>query len=68
VDFVGGVGVPDDKLAILRGGHEMSPIGGPVHGVDFGEMAFEVATGLHAYSRERFGVVLCDLSYYKESV
>lgn len=39
VDLVGGVGVPDDQFAVLRGRHQMSPVGGPVHGVDLGEMS-----------------------------
>lgn len=39
MDFVGGVGVPNDELAVLGGGDEVSPIGRPVHGVDLGEMS-----------------------------
>lgn len=47
MNFVGSVGVPDNKLAVLRGGHQMSPVGGPVHGVDLGQVALEGALGLH---------------------
>lgn len=47
VDLVGGIGVPDDELAVLRGGNEMSAVGRPVHGVNLGEMALEGALGLH---------------------
>lgn len=47
VDLVGGVGVPDDELPILRGGDEMSSVGRPVHGVDLGQMALEGLAGLH---------------------
>lgn len=41
MDFVGGVGIPDDELSVLRGGNEVSSVGGPVHGVDLGQMALE---------------------------
>lgn len=47
VDLVGGVGVPDDELAILGGGNEMPPVRGPVHGVNLGQMALERAFSLH---------------------
>ena len=48
MDFVGGVGIPNDELAILRGRDEMTTIGRPVHGVDFGKMAFESTLGFQA--------------------
>lgn len=39
VDLVCSVGVPNDQFTILRGGHKVPPVGGPVHGVDLGQMA-----------------------------
>jgi len=51
VEFVCGVGVPDDEFAVLGGGDEVPSVSGPVHGVYFGEMAFESATGFHGNSR-----------------
>lgn len=51
VDFVGGVGVPDDELAVLRGRDEVPLVLGPVHRVDLGQVAFERASGLHHDSR-----------------
>lgn len=47
MDFVGGVGIPDDEFAVLGGGNEMSSIGGPVHGVNLGQVALEGSLGLH---------------------
>lgn len=40
MDLVCGVGVPNNQFAILRGGHEVSSVGRPVHGVDLGQMTF----------------------------
>lgn len=51
MDFVSGVGIPDDELAILRGGDEMSSVLGPVHGVDFGKMTTESTARLHDDTR-----------------
>lgn len=42
--LVGGVGVPDDELSILRGGDEVPLVVGPVHGVDFGQVAFQLTS------------------------
>lgn len=62
--FVGGVGVPDDELAVLGGGDEVPTVGGPVHGVDLCEMALEGAAGLHhLVSREGLLGLLGDLSH-----
>ena len=47
VHLIRGVCVPDDEFAILRCGHEVPPIGGPVHGVDLGQVALERALRLH---------------------
>lgn len=40
----------------------MATVGGPVHGVDFGKMALEVAARAHPDSREGVSVVLSDLA------
>lgn len=34
MNFVGGVGIPDNELAVLRSGNEVSSVGRPVHGVN----------------------------------
>ena len=47
VDFVGGVSIPDDELAVLRGGNEMPSVSRPMHGVDLGQMALQRPLGLH---------------------
>ena len=41
VDLVCAVGVPDDKLTILRSRDEMPSVSRPVHGVDLGQVTFE---------------------------
>ena len=50
MEFVCGIGVPDDKFSILRGRDEVPPVGGPVHGVDFGLVAFEGFLDFHGDS------------------
>lgn len=52
VDLVCAVGVPDDKLTVLRSRDEMPSVSRPVHGVDLCEMALEGALGLHLKTRE----------------
>lgn len=47
MDLVCGVGVPNDELAILRGGDEVSSVGRPVHGVDLCQVALQRPLGLH---------------------
>lgn len=47
VDLVGRVSVPDDQFAVLRGRNQMPPIGGPVHGIDLGQMSLECSLCLH---------------------
>lgn len=47
VDLVRRVSVPDNQLAVLRGGHKVSPVGRPVHGIDLGQMALQGPLGLH---------------------
>ncbi len=63
MDFVGGVGIPDNEFSILRGRDQMPSVGGPVHSVDLREMAFEIPPWLHAYARERLGIVEGNLSH-----
>ena len=63
VHFVGGVCVPDDELAILRRGDEVSAICRPVHGIDFGEMAFEGALGLHRQPGQLFCALSRDIAH-----
>lgn len=43
VGLVGREGVPDEELAVLRGGDKVDLVRGPVHGVDLGEVALERA-------------------------
>ena len=62
MDFVGGVGIPDDELSILRRGHQMTTVGGPVHGVNLGQMSLQRATGLHSNTRQCLCLILCDLA------
>lgn len=52
VDLVGGVGIPDDELAVLGGGDDVAGVGGPVEGVDLGEVALERAAGLEGDAGE----------------
>lgn len=47
MDFVGGVCVPDDELAVLRCRNEMSAVGRPVHGINLGQVAFQGALSFH---------------------
>lgn len=62
VDFVGGVGVPNDELPVLRGRDEVTTVGGPVHGVDLGQMALERAARLHGDARQGVRLALRDLT------
>lgn len=57
MNLVGGVSVPDDQLAVLRSGNEMSPVCRPVHSVDLGEMTFESALSLHCKTRQGLGTL-----------
>lgn len=68
MNFVGGIGIPDDQFSILRGGDEMTAVRRPVHGVDLSKVTLQRAAWLHADSREGFGLVLRDLSHYKRDV
>lgn len=64
MDFVRGIRIPDDELAVLRGRHQVSPIGGPMHGIYLGQVAFEDTSRLHSNSRERVSVALCSCTDY----
>lgn len=64
MDLVCRIRVPDDELAVLRRGDEMAAIGGPVHGVDFGEVTFEGALGLEVESGKLFCSLAGHLAYY----
>ena len=57
MDFVRGVGIPDDEFSVLRGRDDVSFVGCPMKSVDFGKMAFEGPTGFHGHSREGWCVV-----------
>lgn len=62
VNFVGGVGVPDNELSILRGGNEVTAVSRPVHGVNLGQMALECPAWLHPDPGQSLGLVLCNLT------
>lgn len=62
VDLVGCVCVPDDELSVLRGRDEMPSVRGPVHGVDFGEMALEGALRLHGEARQSLDAVSSNIA------
>lgn len=47
MDFVCGICIPDDELAVLGGRNKMSPICGPMHGVNLCEMALQCLLCLH---------------------
>jgi len=47
VYFICGVSIPDNQLTILGSGNEVSPISGPVHGIDLGEVALQCPLRLH---------------------
>lgn len=62
MDFVGGVGVPDNELSILRGGNEVAAVSRPVHGVNLSQMALECPAWLHPDPGQSLGLVLCNLT------
>ena len=68
MDLIRSVGIPDDKLSILRSRDEMTSVGRPVHSVDFGEMALERPTGLHSDARQSVSLVLRDLADWTADV
>jgi hypothetical protein len=66
MDLVGGVCVPDDQLAVLRGGDQVSAVSRPMHGVDLGKMAFERPLGFHRQSRELLCSLSRDIAHFEE--
>lgn len=46
LQLVGGVAVPDDELAVLRGGDEVGVVAAPVHCVDLAEVTSQVPADL----------------------
>ena len=58
MDLVGRIGVPDDELAILRSGNEVSTIGGPMHGVYLRQMTLEDTARFHVNLGQGIGVAL----------
>ena len=55
VHLVGRVRVPHDQLAVLRGRDEIARarVGAPMHGIDFGQVAAQCASGAHLYATYR---------------
>lgn len=51
MNFVRGVGIPDNELSVLRSRHEMSTVSSPVHGIDLGKMSTKGATRAHHDAR-----------------
>ena len=47
MDFVGGVGVPNDELSVLRSRYKVATVSSPVHGVNLGQMTPESASRAH---------------------
>lgn len=62
MNLVRGVGIPNDEFSILRGRNEVTTVGGPVHGVNLGQMPLERPARLHTDTRQSLGLVLCDLT------
>jgi len=64
MDFICSVGVPDDQLAVLRCRDEVSSVGGPVHGVDFGQVTFECPLCFEVEARQWFSTLSGDFAHY----
>lgn len=56
VQLVGGVRVPHDELAVLRGRDEMALVSRPVHGIDLCQVTLENAARLHDDARQLFNL------------
>lgn len=54
MDFVGRGRIPDDELAVLGGRDEVTNVGGPMHGIDFGEVTAKVSASTHDDARKGF--------------
>ena len=63
MDFVCRISIPDNELAVLRSRHQMTAIGRPVHGIDFGQMSFEHTARLHPNPWQLFCVAQSYLGY-----
>lgn len=63
MDLVGGVGIPNYKLSVLRGANKVSSIGSPVHGIYFSQMSFESTSNFHGDSRQLFKVSSDNFDY-----
>ena len=59
VEFVCCQSVPDDEFAVHGGAHEACLVLGPLHGVDFREMALQRPARLDGAAREA-GKILCE--------
>lgn len=53
VDLVRRIGVPDDELAVLGGGHEVALVCCPMHRINLRKMSLERAPWLHDDPGER---------------
>ena len=61
VDLVGGIGIPNNELAILRSRNQVPPIGRPVHGVNLSQVTLQCSLGLHKLVLgNRLMSLLCD--------
>lgn len=47
VDLVGGVGVPNDELSVLRSRDQVPAVDRPMHGVNLGKMSSESSSRPH---------------------
>ena len=68
VNFVGGVGIPNNELSVLRGRDKVAAVGRPVHGVDLGKMALQRPARFHANSGESIGLALRNLANCRHKV
>ena len=68
VDLVCAVGVPDDKLTILRSRDEMPSVGRPVHGVNLGQMPFQRPFCPHRQPRQSFCALSRNIAHYSRFV
>lgn len=62
MDFVSSVGIPDDELAVLRRGNEVSAVCRPVHGVDLGQVTLQGPLGLHRQPRQLLNTLAGDIA------
>jgi hypothetical protein len=47
MDFVGGIGIPNDEFPVLRCRYQVSSICRPMHRIDLREMTLQCLSGLH---------------------